>query len=347
MSTARLARRSSSLTWNNVAAGAYSITAKATDNGNAVAFSTAVSVKVLVSATSTDVTTYFHNDVSGTPMLATDAAGQVVWKENYRPYGKKLTNAAAAADNAVGFAGKPFDNNTGLSYMGARYYDPLLGRFTGVDPKEVDPEDPHSFNRYAYANNNPYKYVDPDGHTPLDVAFLVYDLGKLGVAMYTGVGVGAAVVDVGLSVVGVASPVVGTGQAIKAARAARAAERGVEVANGVKKVAEGAEAARGVRKAAEGTKAAKGGMASKGGPPRDPKTGNYLPDPSAEGAHTTLGTRSGRNGDYTQGATFDAKGNFQGRTDVTNHGRGDHVNPHWHPAKGPNSVGPQQPIPLF
>ncbi|WP_413889574.1 RHS repeat-associated core domain-containing protein [Candidatus Aalborgicola defluviihabitans] len=74
----------------------------------------------------------------------------------------------------------------------ARYYDPVLGRFMGVDPATVDPGNVHSFNRYAYANNNPYKYVDPDGHSPIDVAFLIYDLGKLGVAVYTGVGVGHA-----------------------------------------------------------------------------------------------------------------------------------------------------------
>lgn len=168
----------------------------------------------------TDTTTYFHNDVSGTPMLATNAAGQVVWKETYRPYGEKLTNSAASANNKVGFAGKPYDGNTGLSYMGARYYDPVLGRFTGIDPKEVDPNELHSFNRYAYANNNPYKFVDPDGRSPLDVAFLMYDLGKLGMAIYSGVGVGAAAADVALSVVGVASPIPFAGQAAKAARVA-------------------------------------------------------------------------------------------------------------------------------
>lgn len=167
-----------------------------------------------------DITTYFHNDVSGTPMLATGSNGQVVWKETYRPYGQKSLTNAAASGSEVGFAGKPFDHNTGLSYMGARYYDPVLGRFTGIDPKEVDPNDLHSFNRYAYANNNPYKYVDPDGRSPLDVAFLMYDLGKLSLAMYSGVGVGAAVADVALSVVGVASPIPGTGQAMKAARVA-------------------------------------------------------------------------------------------------------------------------------
>lgn len=54
--------------------------------------------------------------------------------------------------------------------------------------------------------------------------------------------------------------------------------------------------------------------------PRD-KSGNYLPDPAAEGrAHTVLGTREGRAGSYTQGATFDNNGIFKGVTDVTTHG---------------------------
>jgi len=38
----------------------------------------------------------------------------------------------------------------------------------GMDPAGVDPNDPRTFNRFAYANNNPYKYVDPDGRTPLN-----------------------------------------------------------------------------------------------------------------------------------------------------------------------------------
>ncbi|SRR6266481_5621366 len=78
--------------------------------------------------------------------------------------------------------------------------------------------------------------------------------------------------------------------------------------------------------------------------PRD-KAGNYLPHPEAQGPHSTVGTRVGSDGvPYRQGATFDEKGNFTGRTDVTNHGRGDHTNPHFHPATGPVSVGPAEPI---
>jgi murein DD-endopeptidase MepM/ murein hydrolase activator NlpD len=47
--------------------------------------------------------------------------------------------------------------------MGARYYDPIVGRFMGIDPVGFKETNPISFNRYAYANNNPYKFVDPDG----------------------------------------------------------------------------------------------------------------------------------------------------------------------------------------
>ncbi|WP_249118577.1 RHS repeat-associated core domain-containing protein [Pseudoalteromonas sp. NEC-BIFX-2020_015] len=45
--------------------------------------------------------------------------------------------------------------------MQARYYDPVIGHFYSNDP--VGFTNIHTFNRYAYANNNPYKYIDPDG----------------------------------------------------------------------------------------------------------------------------------------------------------------------------------------
>ena len=107
-------------------------------------------------------------------MIATDAAGNVLWKENHRPYGERVLKQAANnnSTNKIGFAGKPFDNETGLSYMGARYYNPVIGRFMGIDPVGFQENNIHSFNRYAYANNNPYKFVDPDGRQAVEAFIL-------------------------------------------------------------------------------------------------------------------------------------------------------------------------------
>jgi RHS repeat-associated protein len=110
-----------------------------------------------------ETVSYFHNDVAGSPMMATDINGLLAWKETYRPYGDRLVQSAGSRGNELWFSGKPFDEETGLSYVGARYYDPTLGRFMGVDPMQATQSDLHSFNRYAYASNNPLRYVDPTG----------------------------------------------------------------------------------------------------------------------------------------------------------------------------------------
>jgi RHS repeat-associated protein len=63
------------------------------------------------------------------------------------------------------FTGKERDTETGLDYFETRYYSSTQGRFTSVDPEnaDADPQDPQSWNGYAYARNNPLKYQDPDG----------------------------------------------------------------------------------------------------------------------------------------------------------------------------------------
>jgi len=56
------------------------------------------------------------------------------------------------------------DEDTGLYYYNARYYDPELGRFIQADPIVPSPDNPQTLNRYAYCGNNPLKYIDPSGY---------------------------------------------------------------------------------------------------------------------------------------------------------------------------------------
>ena len=82
---------------------------------------------------STVKTTYFHNDLLGSPIAATDAEGNLLWKEYYQPFGSRW-NKTVGKDNTQWFTGKTFDNLTELEYFGARYYDPIWDRFMGMDP---------------------------------------------------------------------------------------------------------------------------------------------------------------------------------------------------------------------
>lgn len=52
-----------------------------------------------------------------------------------------------------------------------RYYYPALGRFLSVDPVTADGNTGSSFNRYWYANNNPYTFTDPDGRVGANFMF--------------------------------------------------------------------------------------------------------------------------------------------------------------------------------
>jgi hypothetical protein len=108
-----------SVTWTPLASGPFVLTARAFDNLNASGDSAPVNVTV------TGAITYLHNDFAGNPIAATDASGAILWKENFRPYGDRLNNQSAAATNRQWFHGKAVDADTGLSYFGARYYDPV------------------------------------------------------------------------------------------------------------------------------------------------------------------------------------------------------------------------------
>lgn len=129
---------------------------KATGAGGTATFNETM---VTNAAPTGEVVTYIHTDGLGSPVARTDAAGNVISRTRYEPYG--LT--AAGTTPTLGFTGHVNDADTGLVYMQQRYYDPVAGRFLSIDPVTTDANTGGNFNRYAYTNNNPYRYIDPDG----------------------------------------------------------------------------------------------------------------------------------------------------------------------------------------
>jgi len=108
-------------------------------------------------------TTYYHNDHLGSPVAATNEQGALLWRAHFRPYGERQENPKDAAYGSVGYTGHIQDADSGMVYAGARYYDPLIGRFMAIDPVGAVASMPGSFNRYAYVQNNPYRFIDPNG----------------------------------------------------------------------------------------------------------------------------------------------------------------------------------------
>ncbi|MEL6857181.1 MAG: RHS repeat-associated core domain-containing protein [Pseudomonadota bacterium] len=113
--------------------------------------------------------TYLYQDHLGTPIMGAETA-DVTWSERYTPFGEKWAAAGQANDN-VGFTGHVTDTDTGLTYMQARYYDPVIGRFLSTDPVGFAEMGPGYFNRYAYVGNDPVNYYDPDGRENCHVTF--------------------------------------------------------------------------------------------------------------------------------------------------------------------------------
>ncbi|HEY3357488.1 MAG TPA: RHS repeat-associated core domain-containing protein [Polyangia bacterium] len=112
------------------------------------------------------IVTYFHADHLGSTRLMTDSAGAEVKRYEYAPYGKVISEAGSVPDSHR-FTGQVTDDETGLVFFNARYYDPDLGRFIGPDSFVPDASSPQQLDLYAYANNSPINYVDPSGHIPV------------------------------------------------------------------------------------------------------------------------------------------------------------------------------------
>ncbi|MFC0623380.1 RHS repeat-associated core domain-containing protein [Kribbella deserti] len=103
---------------------------------------------------------WLASDHQGTAQFSIDATRMTVSRLRQTPFGTKR-GAAADLPGERGFVGGVEDAATELVHIGARQYDPELGRFLSVDP--VMGGEPQLMNAYAYSNNSPVTFSDPTG----------------------------------------------------------------------------------------------------------------------------------------------------------------------------------------
>jgi RHS repeat-associated protein len=103
----------------------------------------------------------FHNLISSSSLELDDQA-QILSYEEYFPYGSTSYQAVRSqldTPKRYRFTGKERDEESGLSYHGARYYASWIGRWLSPDPGGIK-DGPNVF---AYSSSNPVKNVDPTG----------------------------------------------------------------------------------------------------------------------------------------------------------------------------------------
>lgn len=110
----------------------------------------------------TNTLTWLAADRHGTSALAVEATTQAVTKRYTTPFGSTRSGGTGTWTDDKGFLGKTADASTGLTHVGAREYDPTIGRFVSVDPV-LSTDQAQSLNGYTYANGNPVTQSDPTG----------------------------------------------------------------------------------------------------------------------------------------------------------------------------------------
>ncbi|MCB9148602.1 MAG: RHS repeat-associated core domain-containing protein [Caldilineaceae bacterium] len=134
------------------------------DNGTTVKYYTFNGLRVAMRRGSTLY--YLHGDHLGSTALTTTGSG-VGTSQTYCAYGKTRSGTTCASGNSLAtdrqFTGQKYDV-TGLHYYAARYYDDHIGQFVSPDSMVPDASNLISWNRFAYAADNPLNFFDPTGH---------------------------------------------------------------------------------------------------------------------------------------------------------------------------------------
>lgn len=110
-------------------------------------------------------TEYFYSkDVQGSVVAILNNSGKCEQAYSYTDYGETQKNIDSKFYNEICYTGGIYDENTGLYYLNARYYDSSDGEFLSQDTYRGTETDKDTWNLYAYCSGNPINYVDPSGH---------------------------------------------------------------------------------------------------------------------------------------------------------------------------------------
>jgi RHS repeat-associated protein len=101
---------------------------------------------------------YYQQDGLGSVTSLTSGTGALANSYTYDAFGN-LNASTGTLANPFQYTGRDNDQETGLRYYRARYYDPKIGRFISEDPEGFAAD----VNFYAYVGNDPIDYTDPWG----------------------------------------------------------------------------------------------------------------------------------------------------------------------------------------
>ncbi len=112
---------------------------------------------------------FYHPDHLGSSSFITNLDGEVVQHIEYVPFGEVFIEERNNVWNTLYlFNAKEFDEETGMYYYGARYYDPRLSLWMSTDPLQ---EAEYDIATYAFSKNNPVIFIDPNGQISFKVKF--------------------------------------------------------------------------------------------------------------------------------------------------------------------------------